>query len=435
MWVARGDQGNEHDNNGLAVEILRLRQERSRLLGFPTYAHWRLADTMAAEPGAAMDLMLQVWKPAVARVREEVADMQRIADAEGAGFRIAPWDYRYYAEKVRKAKYDLDLTALEPYLTIENVRRAMFFAAEKLYGTTMRPLPSAPVFAEGVTAYEVIREGRVIGLWYFDPYAREGKRSGAWSSSFREQSRVPVVSLPIAYDSENFSRGGTISWDDANTMFHEFGHAQHTLYSNVTFPTLAGTNTVRDMVELPSHFNENYQFTAEALRFLVDAEGRPMPAELVEKLKRAMQFNEGFSTVEFLASGIVDMKLHLLPEPPKDMRAFEAATLKEIGMPEEIVMRHRIPHFAHIFTGEGYAAGYYSYLWAQVLVADVFEAFVEAGDPYHRATAQRFFDHVLSVGGSVEAKQAYRNFRGRDAKVDALLRKKGFPCPKELVSW
>lgn len=433
MWTARGDVGNAHDNNRIAAEILKLRKERSLLLGFPTFAHWRLADTMAAEPKAAADLLTKIWKPAVARVREEVADMQRIADAEGAKFPIAPWDYRYYAEKVRKEKYDLDLAELTPYLTIENVRRAMFFAANKLYGTTMRKLETAPVFADGVTAYEVLREGKVIGVWYFDPYARAGKRSGAWSSSFREQDRLSKPVLPIAYDTENFPASGSISWDDATTLFHEFGHAQHTLYSNVRFPTLAGTNVMNDFVELPSHFNENFLFTDEALGFLVDAAGKPIPRELVEKLKRSMKFNEGFATVEFLASAIVDMELHLAETPPKDMREFEARALAKIGMPDEIVMRHRIPHFAHIFTSEQYAAGYYSYLWAQVLVADAFEAFTETGDPYHRATAQRFFDYVLSTGGSLPAEQAFRGFRGRDARVDALLRQKGFPCAEALA--
>ncbi len=434
MWTTRGDTGNKYDNNAAATEILQHRQERSQSLGYPTYAHWQLADTMAGEPDAAMELLMNLWKPAVARVREEVADMQRIVDAEGGTFKIEPWDYRYYAEKVRKEKYDLDLAALAPYLTIDNVRRAMFHTAEKLYGTTFRLLESAPVFAKGVTAYEVIREGKVIGIWYFDPYSREGKRSGAWSSSFREQNRLfATPTLPIAYDTENFSPTGSISWDDATTAFHEFGHAQHTLYSNVRFPSFAGTNVVGDLVELPSHFNENYLLTEDALQFLVDANGNPIPRELVAKLRKSMTFNEGFATVEFVASAIVDMKLHLLKTPPKDLRKFEADTLREIGMPEEIVLRHRIPHFAHIFTGEQYAAGYYAYLWAQVLVADAFEAFTETGDPFHAAMAQRFFDYILSVGGSVPAKGAFRGFRGRDAKVDALLRQKGFPCGQAVA--
>jgi peptidyl-dipeptidase Dcp len=433
MWTARGDNGNAADNNAIVVEILRLRQERSRLTGFPTYAHWRLSDTMAGTPDAAMALLLQVWKPAVARVREEVADMQRIADAEGTGIRIEPWDYRYYAEKVRKEKYDLDLAELAPYLTIENVRRAMFFVVGQLYGLSLRPIET-PVFATGVTAYEVAKEGRVIGVWYFDPYARTGKRSGAWSSSFREQGRLDgKPTLPIAYDTENFSSSGAISWDDAVTLFHEFGHAMHTLNSNVTYPTLSGTNTAHDFVELPSHFMENYLLTDEALRFLVDPSGNPIPPALVERLKRSRTFNEGFATVEFLASAILDMRLHLMPEPPKDLRRFEAEALRELGMPAEIVMRHRIPHFLHLFSGEGYAAGYYAYYWAQVHEADALEAFLEAGGPFHPATAKRFYDRILSVGGSVPSAQAYRDFRGRDASVDAFLRRKGFPCGDALV--
>lgn len=433
MWTARGDNGNAADNNAIAVEILRLRQERARLTGYPTFAHWRLSDTMAGTPEAAMNLLMQVWKPAVARVREEVADMQRIADAEGAGIRIEPWDYRYYAEKVRKQKYDLDLAELSPYLTIENVRRAMFFVVGKLYGLSLRQIDT-PVFAPAVTAYEVAKEGRVIGVWYFDPYARTGKRSGAWSSSLREQGRLDGTStLPIAYDSENYASSGSISWDDAVTLFHEFGHAMHTLNSNVTYPSLSGTNTAHDFVELPSHFMENYLLTDEALDFLVDASGKRIPQAIVDRLKKSKTFNQGFATVEFLASAIVDMRLHLMPEPPGDMRRFEAETLRELGMPSEIVMRHRIPHFLHLFSGESYAAGYYAYYWAQVHEADAMEAFLEAGGPYDAATAKRFYDRILSVGGSVPAAQAFRNFRGRDASVDAFLRRKGFSCAASLA--
>ncbi len=436
MWTLRGDNGDVNDNNALASEILTLRAERAKLFGYPTHAHWRLSDTMAKEPAKTLELMMQLWKPAVDRVKTEVAEMQAIVDAEGGGFAIQPWDYRYYAEKVRKAKYDIDLNEVKSYLQVDNLVKAMFASANKLYGLTFHAVTDVPVFHPEVTVYEVRdRGGKRVGLWYFDPFAREGKNSGAWMTAYREQHRVDGDFTTIVSNNSNFIKGKpgepvTVSWDDANTMFHEFGHALHGLLSNVTYPSLSGTNTARDFVEFPSQFNEHYLTTAEVMRFLVDKDGRQMPSALIEKLERARFFNKGFETVELLASAIVDMKLHLAGDAKIDTKVFEKATLDELGMPPQIVMRHRIPHFGHIFASDGYSAGYYSYVWSDALNHDAYEAFTEAGDPYHPAIAKRMVDTVLSVGNTVDPSQAFRNFRGRDVTIDALLRARGFPVAR-----
>lgn len=432
LWTSRGDNGDANDNNALCSEILKLRTERSKLFGYATYADWHLADTMAKKPQAGLDLMMKVWKPAVAQVKSDVADMQQIVDAERGGFKIAPWDYRFYSEKVRKAKYDLDLNEVKPYLQLDNLREAMFFAAGKLYGYQFAQVKDVPTFDPDVTVYEVRnRDGGLAGLWFFDPYARAGKRSGAWMTAYREQRKLDGPVTTIVSNNSNFVKGQhgeptTIAWDDANTMFHEFGHALHGLASNVTYPTLSGTNTPRDHVEFPSQVHENWLSTPEILKLLVDKNGKPLPQELVDKIKRAATFNQGFATVEMLASAIVDMKLHMTDQPV-DTRAFETQTLAELGMPAEIVMRHRIPHFGHIFSDEGYAAGYYGYVWAETLSADAWEAFTETGNPFDPAVAQRLHDLILAVGNTVPPEEAYRAFRGRDATPDALLRAKGFP--------
>jgi peptidyl-dipeptidase Dcp len=434
MWTSRGDKGGATDNNAIVTQILKLRAEKGRLLGYPTYAHWHLADTMAKTPDNAMKLEMAMWWPAVAQVHKDVAEMQKIVDAEHGGFAIQPWDYRYYAEKLRKAKYDLDLNEVKPYLQLDHVREAMFYAAGRLYNLTFTKVEGLPVYQGDVTVYEVKRGGQHVGLWYFDPYARAGKNSGAWMNAYREQSRFEGEVPTIVSNNANFVKAAPgqpvlISWDDANTMFHEFGHALHGLNSNVSYPKLSGTNTLRDFVEFPSQFNENYLMTPEVLRFLVNAQGQPMPEALVEKIKRAQTFNTAFSVVETEASAIVDMKLHLAGATPIDPKAFEKTTLAELKMPSEIVMRHRIPQFGHIFSGEGYAAGYYGYLWAKTLDHDAFEAFTEAGSPWDPATARRFHDTILQVGNTVDPADAYRAFRGRDPKIDATLRFEGFPVP------
>ncbi|MBS1958286.1 MAG: M3 family metallopeptidase [Bdellovibrionales bacterium] len=434
IWASRGDNDNKHDNNKIVTETLKLRLERSKLMGFDTYAHWQLSDTMARDPAVAMKLMLQVWKPAVERAKEEVADMQSIVDREKGGFRIQPWDYRFYAEKVRKAKYDLDLETLKPYLQLDNITKAMHWMAGKLYGFKFEKLSHIAVFNPDMSVYKVLgANGKLVGIWYFDPYARAGKRSGAWMDEWRAQSKewghavTPIVSNNANFVKAKPGEPVLISWDDAITMFHEFGHALHTLNSNVFYASLSGTNTARDWVEFPSQFHEHYLDTPEVLKFLTDKNGKNIPADLIAKIKKAKTFNQGFATVEFLASGILDMKLHLSKDPSIDARKFEKAALKEIGMPAEIIMRHRIPHFGHIFSSEGYAAGYYGYLWAQVLESDAFEAFTEAKGPYDKAVAKKFHDHIMSVGNTVDSAKTYRKFRGRDATADALLKERGFP--------
>jgi len=435
MFVGRGDGDGATDNKPVATAILALRARRAKLLGFPTHAHWRLEDSMAKTPERAIALMEAVWRPAVARVREEVADMQAVADGEGAGITLAPWDYRYYAEKVRKARYDLDEAEVTPHLQLDRLREGMFFVAERLFGLSFVPVERAavPVFHPDVGVWEVRRDGKTVGLWYFDPYARTGKRSGAWMSDYRGQERLDGPVLPIVSNNCNFVKPppgepALLSWDDATTLFHEFGHALHGLCSDVVYPSLAGTRVARDYVELPSQLFEHWLSTPEVLtRFAVHCEtGRPIPEDLVAKIRRAETFNSGFRTVEFLASAIVDMRLHLAGEEPIDPAVFERQTLDTLGMPAEIVMRHRIPHFLHIFADDGYSAGYYSYLWADTLTADAWEAFTEAGGPWDTAVAERLRADVLSAGNTIDPADGYRRFRGRDATIDALMRKRGF---------
>lgn len=445
VWTTfynRGDNGDEHDNNKVITEILQLRSEKAKLLGFETHAHWRVANAMAKTPDNAMKLMMQVWPAAVARVHQEVADMQAIADQEKAGIKIAPWDYRYYAEKVRKAKYDLDMNTVKPYLQLEKLREAMFWAAGQLYGFQFAEVHDVPTAQPDIRVWEVKgREGKHLGMWYFDPYARPGKRSGAWMNEYRSQQALQNIT-PIVSNNCNFVKGKPgepilISWDDAQTMFHEFGHALHGLNSHVTYPTLAGTNVARDFVEFPSQLNENWLSTPEVLsKFALNYKtNAPMPQELLEKIKKAQTFNQGFIVTEYLAAALVDMKLHLAGSAKIDPDAFERDTLKELGMPEEIVMRHRTPQFAHIFSSDGYSAGYYSYLWSEVLDHDAFQAFLEAGGPYDKTVAARLEKDVMSVGNTVDPAQAYRNFRGHDPEISAYLKAKGFPAePKAAGS-
>jgi len=435
IWTSRGDNGNARDNNGIVTEILSLRAKKAKLLGYETYAHWRLSDQMAKTPDTALQLMLSVWKPAVEAFKQDVAEAQELVNKSGAKYAIEPWDYRYWAEKLRKAKYDLDLNEVKPYLQLEKLREAMFFAAGKLYGFTFTKVEGLPVFDPNQTVYEVKGpKGVHVGLWYFDPYARPGKQSGAWMGAYREQQKVEKPISTIVSNNSNFIQSAngepvTISWDDARTMFHEFGHALHGLCSNVTYPALSGTNTTRDFVEFPSQFNEHYLSTPEVMKFLTNAKGEPIPADLVARIEKARAFNQGFQVAEAQASAIVDMKLHLMGEKPVDPKAFEKSALAELGMPKQLVMRHRIPAFGHVFSGDGYAAGYYSYIWAEVLEADAYEAFLEAKGPYDPAVAKKLKDTVLSVGNTVDPAEAFKAFRGREPRPDALLKSKGFPVP------
>ena len=437
-FTKRGDNGDAHDNNARIHEILALRAERAKLLGFPTHAHWRLEDSMAKTPDRAMTLMEAVWKPALLRVREEVTDMQALASKEPGKdkIKIAPWDYRYYAEKVRKAKYDLDQNELKPYLQLDKLREGLFFVAGELFGLELVPTTGIPVHHPDVTVYEVRDRAtkKNVGLWYFDPYARAGKQSGAWMNAYRNQERFKGEVTTIVSNNANFVKGAPgepilISWDDARTLFHEFGHALHGLSSNVSYPSVSGTSVARDYVEFPSQLLEHWLDTPEVLsRFAVHYKtGAPIPEALVKKVRKAATFNEGFATVEYLSSALIDMKLHLAGAQPIDPAAFERDTLKSLGMPEEIVMRHRTAQFGHVFAGDGYSAGYYSYLWADTLTADAFEAFKEGKGPYDKAVAERLRKNVFSVGNTIDPAEGYRAFRGKDAGIGALMRKRGFP--------
>lgn len=454
MFVSRGDHAGVHDNNPIIAEILSLRAERAKLLGFASHAHWIISDNMAQTPQAALDLLMSVWPAAAAQAKREIADMQvllnqdlRAAKAKAA--KIQPWDYRFYAERVRKAQFAIDQNEIKAYLQLHNLRDAMFWMAQQLYGLTFTPTTAAPVYHPDVTADEVNRKsaaGRtLVGLFYFDPYARTGKRSGAWMSEYRTQEKFSKANppiTPIVSNNSNFVKGGQpgapvlISWDDAVTLFHEFGHGLHGLLSNVTFPTLAGTNTKRDFVELPSQLHERWLMTPEILgKFALHYQtGKPMPLALRAKIETARNFNQGFRTVEYLASAIYDLKIHLAPvgtgRKAFDARKFEAATMAAIKCPPEVGMRHRPTHFSHIFSGDGYSAGYYSYLWADTLTADAADAFVAAGSFFHKKTAKRLRDTILAVGNSVAPEVAFRNFRGRKVDPKALMRDRGFAPTK-----
>jgi peptidyl-dipeptidase Dcp len=450
-YYTRGDNHDAKDNKKIISEILKLRAERARLLGFPTHAHWRLENSMAKTPERAMELMEAVWKPAVARVREEVADMQKIADEEtlsaskSSGGRvqskitIAPWDYRYYAEKVRKAKYDLDQNEVTPYLQLEKLREGLFYVAGELFGFRFTPAKDVPVVLPEIRVWEVTdAAGKHVGLWFFDPYARPGKQSGAWMNEYRLQERFERDTPTIVSNNANFVKGNPsepilISWDDANTLFHEFGHALHGLSSSVTYPQLAGTSVARDYVEFPSQLLEHWLETPEVLnRFALNVKGgKPIPKELVDRIEQASKFNQGFATVEYLAGALIDMKIHLAATPDQtiDPAVFERETLAALGMPKEVVMRHRTPQFGHIWSSDGYSAGYYSYLWSDTLSADAWEAFLEGGGAYDKAVAKRLRDNVFSVGNTVDPADGYRAFRGKDPDIGALMRNRGFPVP------
>lgn len=434
-WSLRGDNGNEYDNNAIIREVVTLRLEKARLLGYETWAHYQIADRMAETPDRARDLMMRVWRPAVARVAADRAQIQQMIDSERGGFQVEAWDWRFYAERVRLAQYNLSETEIRPYLQLDNIRDAMFHTATRLWGVTFVARPDVPVYHPDVSAFEVKdRNGRTIGLYYFDPFARPTKDSGAWMNSFRDQQRMNGEDvLPIVVNCLNLSKAAPgeptlMSWDDAETLFHEFGHSMHGLLSNVTYPTLSGTSVARDYVEFPSQVYEHWLSTDEILnRYAVNAQGQPMPADLIARIRNADTFNQGWSTVEFLGSGIVEMDLALLREVPADFhaRTFEQQALAAIGMPREIIMRHRLPHFGHVFTND-YSAGYYGYLWAEVLEEDAYGAFVESGDPFDAETAQRFCEYIFCAGNLRSPMAAFVGFRGREPSEEPLLRSRGF---------
>lgn len=434
-YYSRGDNGDAKDNNAGIRKILKLRFERAQLLGFKTHAHWRLDNAMAKTPEAAMELMTRVWPSAIARVKEEVAEMQAIADKERANLKIEPWDYRYYAEKVRAARYDLDMNQIKPYMQLEKLREGMFWAAGQVYGFEFVQLSDIPVAHPDIRVWEVKKAGQHIGLWYFDPYARAGKRSGAWMNAYRRQQKFDGPVTTIVSNNSNFVKGAPgepvlISWDDAETMFHEFGHAIHGLNSNVNYPSLSGTAVPRDYVEFPSQINEHWLPTKEVLSkyALHHKTGEPIPQALVDKLEKAKTFRQGFDVTEYLASALIDMKLHLAGGADIDPDAFERDELAKLGMPSELVMRHRTPQFGHVFASDGYSAGYYSYLWSETLALDVVDAFkASPGGMYDKAMAKKLHDNVMSVGNSIDPAVGYRTLMGRDVDVKAYLRDKGFP--------
>jgi len=442
VWNAfknRGDNGDANDTNAVIADILRLRAERAAILGFPTHAHLRMADTMAQEPENAQELMMRVWPAAVARVREEVADMQAIADRQGANITIEPWDYLYYAEQVRRDRYNLDQNELRPYFELNNMIEASFYMANQLYGLSFREITGAvPVFEPSVRVWEVTdRDGSYVGLFYGDYFARAGKRSGAWATGYQgHETFTGREVFPIMSNNNNFVRGAAdqpvlISLDDAETLFHEFGHAIHGLVSEVNYPALAGTP--RDYVEFPSQVHEHWVLTRPILdRFARHYQtGEPMPQELVERVHNAATFNQGYATVEYLSSALVDMALHNRAEPITDVDAFERETLAAIGMPDEIAMRHRLPQFGHLFSSDAYSAGYYSYLWSEVMDADTWEYFQSTGNVFDPTVAAGMRDIILAEGNSSDRLEAYRRFRGRDPDVNALLRVRGFPTGED----
>lgn len=433
-WSARGENGGETDNRDIVAETLKLRAEKAKLLGFETFAEFKLDDTMAKTPDAVRDLLTKVWTPAVARAHKEEEKLSDMAKSEGGNFKIAPWDWRYYSEKVRKAEHDLDETEIKPYLQLENIIEAAFNTANRLFGLSFKELKGVPVYHPDVRVFEVTdRTGKHVGLFLGDYFARSSKRSGAWMSAFRSQEKLRGDIAPIIVNVLNFSKGAPgeatlLTFDDANTLFHEFGHALHGLLSNVTYPVISGTSVARDFVELPSQLYEHWLSQPEVLsRYAVHYKtGEPMPKALIDKLLAAENFNQGFATVEYTACALLDLDMHLMTDVDNlDVSKYEREALDKIGMPDAITMRHRIPHFAHAFAGDGYSAGYYSYMWSEVMDADAFGAFEETGDIFDPKTAERLYTHIYSAGGRPDPEETYKAFRGRAPSIDAMLEKRG----------
>ncbi len=437
-FVSRGDNGGPTDNKSIIAETVLLRAERARLLGFADFAHYRLDDAMAKSPDAVRDLLDTVWTRARKKTLADRDDLQALVQEEGGNFKLAPWDWRYYAEKLRRRRCDFDEMAVKPYLNLDQMIEAVFYAAKRLFGLTFRPRTDVPVWHPDVRVWEVRgRDDKLFGLFFGDYFARPSKHSGAWMTSLRDQQRLTGDVRPLIVNVCNFAKGAEgettlLSFDDARTLFHEFGHALHGLLSNVTYPEISGTNVATDFVELPSQLYEHWLEQPDLLRrfALHYRSGEPMPEDLLARLLAARNFNRGFATVEYVACALVDLDFHSLSAADRiESAAFEAQALSRIGMPDEIVMRHRPSHFAHIFSGEGYAAGYYSYMWSEVLDADAFEAFEEAGDIFDPAIAKRLHDYIYAAGGSRDPAEAYKLFRGRLPSADALLRKRGFAAP------
>ncbi|MBL1256451.1 M3 family metallopeptidase [Methylocystis sp. Sn-Cys] len=434
-WASRGENGGETDNRQLIKEIVELRAQRAKLMGFESFADFKLDDTMAKTPRAVRELLDNLWTPALGRAAEERAQLQALADQEGATFAVTGHDWRYYAERVKKERYDLDQAALRPYFQLEKMTAAAFHVAERLFGLRFVEQKDLKLYHPDVRAFEVLdREGKHVALFLADYFARPSKRSGAWMSDFRSQHKLDGEVRPIIVNVMNFTKGADgaatlLSLDDARTLFHEFGHALHGMLSDVTFPLVSGTSVARDFVELPSQLYEHWLMEPEVLKqFALHAEtGAPIPDDLLQRIADARHFNQGFAAVEFCASAYVDLHIHESGAPADfDASAFERQSLDSISMPEEIVMRHRLPHFSHVFSGDGYSAGYYSYLWAEVLDADAFAAFKETGDLFAPDVADRLRTFIYAAGGRQDAADAYVGFRGRMPTVEALLRQRGF---------
>ncbi|MFL6798622.1 MAG: M3 family metallopeptidase [Xanthobacteraceae bacterium] len=435
-WIARGEGGGKNDNKSIIAEILALRAERAKLLGYDTFAHYRLADSMAKTPQAVRSLLERVWQPARQRALADRDAMQTLLQEEGGNFKLAAWDWRYYAEKLRKAQCDIDEANVKPYFQLDRMIEAAFHAAKELFGLVFHAREGLPVWHPDVRVWEVSdAHGRHRGVFFGDYFARASKHSGAWMTTLRDQEKLSADVRPLVVNVMNFSKGGAgeptlLSFDDARTLFHEFGHALHALLSDVTYPMISGTHVLTDWVELPSQLYEHWLERPEILRrFAVHCQtGEPIPEDLLHRLIAARTFNQGFATVEYVASALVDLELHLQEAAALnalDISAFEQAALGKIGMPAEIVMRHRPPHFQHVFSGNGYAAAYYSYMWSEVLDADAFAAFEETGDVFDAATARKLREHVYAAGGSRDPAELYLAFRGRMPSVEGLLRKRG----------
>jgi peptidyl-dipeptidase Dcp len=430
-FIARGDHGDKTDNKAIIAETVALRAERARLLGYPTFAHYRLDDAMAKTPEAVRGLLEKVWAPARRSALADRDALQELIAEEGGNFKLAPWDWRYYAEKLRKRRCDLDETEVKPYMALDRVIEASFYTANKLFGLSFQPA-EVPVWHPDVKAWEVRgADGKHVGIFYGDYYARSSKRSGGWMGTLRDQEKLRGEVRPIVLNVMNFNKGDPtlLSFDDARTLFHEMGHALHGLLSNVTYPSVSCTSVLTDWVELPSQLYEHWFEQPEVLSQFARhyRTGEPIPQALVQKLLAAKNFDKGCDTLEYIASALVDLDLHLLQSADNlDVNAFEASTLKRIGMPEEILMRHRPPHFAHIFSGGYYASAYYSYMWSEVLDADAFAAFEETGDIFNQDVARKLYRNVLSAGGSRDPAELYTAFRGRLPSADALLKKRGF---------
>ncbi len=433
-FIARGDNGNDNDNNATIVEILALREESAKLLGYPTYAAYRLEDSMARTPQAVRDLLERVWRPALAHTLADRDALQELVSEEGGNFALAPWDWRYYAEKLRQRRADFDDAAIKPYLSLDSMIAAAFDCATRLFGITFSERKDIPVWHPDVRVWEVKdAEGKHKALFYGDYFARPSKRSGAWMTSLRDQQTLDGEVAPLIINVMNFSKGAEgqpalLSPDDARTLFHEFGHALHGMLSNVTYPSLSGTSVFTDFVELPSQLYEHWQEQPQVLRQFARhyQTGEPLPDDLLQRFLAARKFGQGFATVEFVSSALLDLEFHSQPaEASRDVRVFEQRELEKIGMPAEIALRHRPTQFGHIFSGDHYASGYYSYMWSEVMDADAFGAFEEAGDIFDPTVAKRLHDDIYSSGGSREPDEAYIAFRGRKPEPDALLRGRG----------